>query len=135
MSKKRIVWVNGCFDVLHLGHLKLLEFAKKQGDLLYVGLDADYRITEAKGKDRPINNWETRCEIMKALRWVDKVSLFDTDYQLERLIEQYKPFTMVIGAEYKQKRIIGADFCEKITFFPRYENLSTTNFIQNINKN
>jgi rfaE bifunctional protein nucleotidyltransferase chain/domain len=125
MVKKKIVWVNGCFDIIHMGHLKLLEFAKKQGDLLYVGLDADYRITEAKGKDRPINNWETRCEIMKAIRWVDKVSMFDTDYQLERLIEKYKPFTMVIGAE----------FCEKITFFPRYDNLSTTNFIKNISKN
>jgi D-beta-D-heptose 7-phosphate kinase/D-beta-D-heptose 1-phosphate adenosyltransferase len=135
MSKKRIVWVNGCFDILHIGHLKLLEFAKKQGDLLYVGLDADHRIKEAKGDARPFNNWETRCEIMKAIRWVDKVSMFDTDYQLEKLIEKNKPFMMVIGAEYKEKRIIGAQFCEKITFFPRYDNLSTTNFIQNINKN
>jgi D-beta-D-heptose 7-phosphate kinase/D-beta-D-heptose 1-phosphate adenosyltransferase len=132
---KRIVWVNGCFDVLHLGHLKLLEFAKNQGDLLYVGLDADHRIKEAKGKDRPYNNWETRCEMMRAIRWVDDVSMFDTDYQLERLIEKYKPYTMVIGEEYKEKRIIGSQFCEKITFFPNYNNLSTTNFIENINKN
>jgi D-beta-D-heptose 7-phosphate kinase/D-beta-D-heptose 1-phosphate adenosyltransferase len=133
--KKRIVWVNGCFDILHLGHLKLLEFAKKQGDLLYVGLDSDYRITKAKGENRPVNNWETRLQIMKALRFVDKASMFDTDFQLERLIEEYSPYTMVLGDEYKEKRIIGAEFCEKITFFPRYENLSTTNFIQNISDN
>ena len=133
--KKRIVWVNGCFDVLHLGHLKLLEFAKKQGDLLYVGLDADHRITDSKGENRPVNNWETRLQIMKALRFVDKASMFDTDFQLERLIEEYSPYTMVLGDEYKDKRIIGAEFCEKITFFPRYENLSTTNFIQNISDN
>jgi len=133
--KKRIVWVNGCFDILHLGHLKLLEFAKKQGDLLYVGLDADHRITKAKGENRPVNNWETRLEIMKALRCVDKASMFDTDFQLERLIEEYSPYTMVLGDEYKDKRIIGAEFCEKITFFPRYENLSTTTFIQNISEN
>jgi D-beta-D-heptose 7-phosphate kinase/D-beta-D-heptose 1-phosphate adenosyltransferase len=131
---KKIVWVNGCFDILHLGHLKLLEFAKKQGDLLYVGLDADHRITAAKGKNRPVNNWETRFEIMKALRCVDEVSMFDTDYQLEKLIEQYTP-TMVIGDDYKGKPIIGAQFCEKIIFFPRYDNLSTTTFIQNISNN
>jgi D-beta-D-heptose 7-phosphate kinase/D-beta-D-heptose 1-phosphate adenosyltransferase len=133
--KKRIVWVNGCFDILHLGHLKLLEFAKKQGDLLYVGLDADHRITAAKGKNRPVNNWETRLEIIKALRCVDKASMFDTDFQLERLIEEYSPYTMVIGEEYNGKHIIGAQYCEKITFFPRYENLSTTNFIQTISEN
>jgi D-beta-D-heptose 7-phosphate kinase/D-beta-D-heptose 1-phosphate adenosyltransferase len=133
--KKKIVWVNGCFDVLHLGHLKLLEFAKKKGDLLYVGLDSDHRITHAKGKGRPYNNWETRCEMMKAIRWVDEVSIFDTDYQLERLIEKHNPYTMVIGEEYEDKRIIGAEFCQTITFFPRYNDLSTTNFINNINRN
>lgn len=133
--KKRVVWTNGCFDVLHRGHLKLLEFAKKQGDVLYVGLDADYRITQAKGEGRPYNNWETRCEIMKAIRWVDKVVMFDTDYQLEKLIEKYKPDVMVIGDEYQDKRIIGKEFCEKITFFPLFNGLSSTSIINNINAN
>lgn len=126
---KNKVWVNGCFDVLHDGHIKLLEFAKKQGDFLYVGLDSDYRITQSKGEGRPFNNWRKRVDMMQSIKYVDKVTLFDTDYQLERLIENYGPNVMVIGEEYREKRIIGAEFCEKITFFPRYKNLSSTNII------
>ena len=132
MNKK--VWVNGCFDILHAGHIKLLEFAKMQGDFLYVGLDSDYRITQSKGEGRPINDWKSRVTIMESIKYVDMVTFFDTDYQLERLIEEFKPNVMVIGEEYREKRIIGGEFCEKITYFPRYNNLSTTNLI-NIIKN
>ena len=132
MNKK--VWVNGCFDILHAGHIKLLEFAKMQGDFLYVGLDSDYRITKSKGEGRPVNDWRSRVTIMESIKYVDMVTFFDTDYQLERLIEEFKPNVMVIGEEYREKRIIGGEFCEKITYFPRYNNLSTTNLI-NIIKN
>jgi D-beta-D-heptose 7-phosphate kinase/D-beta-D-heptose 1-phosphate adenosyltransferase len=131
---KKLVWVNGCFDILHAGHIKLLEFAKNQGDFLYVGLDSDYRIKESKGEGRPVNNWMSRVTMMESIKYVDKVTLFDTEYQLERLIEEFKPNVMVIGEEYREKRIIGAEFCDKITFYPRYNNLSTTNLI-NIIKN
>jgi D-beta-D-heptose 7-phosphate kinase/D-beta-D-heptose 1-phosphate adenosyltransferase len=103
MQEPKIIWVNGCFDVLHLGHLKMLQFAAEQGDFLVVGLDSDYRISQSKGKDRPYNNWEIRVELMKSLKFVDKVTLFDTDYQLERLIEHFKPYMMVIGEEYRRK--------------------------------
>ncbi len=126
------IWVNGCFDILHFGHLELLRFASSLGDRLCVGIDSDVRIKSMKGNDRPINDQYFRKYMLESLRWVDKVYIFDTDYQLERYIESLKPSHMVIGEDYKDKRIIGAKFCEKITFIPRIGELSTTKIIKNI---
>lgn len=132
---KRIIFVSGHFDVIHIGHLKLLEFAKNKGDLLYVAMPSDYRITQEKGIKRPYNNWETRCEIMKAIRWVDKVVMFDTDYQLERLIEKYKPLLLVFGKDEEGKKVIGKNFSKGVEYFPVYDGLSSTSIIKKINMN
>lgn len=121
-----IIWVNGCFDLLHLGHIEMLKYAKNLGDLLYVGIDSDIRIKQMKGDDRPYNNEMTRLVLLESLKFVDKVMIYDTDYQLQEYIRQTSPFRMVIGEEYKGKNIIGSDFCENITFFPRIEPFSTT---------
>jgi D-beta-D-heptose 7-phosphate kinase/D-beta-D-heptose 1-phosphate adenosyltransferase len=127
-----IIWVNGCFDLLHLGHLSLLRYAKSKGDLLYVGLDSDARVRERKGTNRPINNEITRFAILSSIIFVDKVFIYDTDYQLESLIKEFSPKLMVIGREYEKKEIIGSKFCENITFFDTIEGLSTTNTINKI---
>lgn len=127
-----IVWVNGCFDLLHLGHLSLLRFAKSKGDLLYVGLDSDARVKQRKGESRPINNELTRFSILSSIIFVDKVFMYDTDYQLECLIKDFAPKVMVIGREYEGKRIIGHQFCDNVTFFDTMEGLSTTNTINKI---
>jgi D-beta-D-heptose 7-phosphate kinase/D-beta-D-heptose 1-phosphate adenosyltransferase len=127
-----IIWVNGCFDLLHLGHISLLKFAKSKGDLLYVGLDSDARVRERKGQNRPINNEMARFTILSSLIFVDKVFIYDTDYQLECLIEDFSPKMMVIGREYEGKRIIGQQFCETVTFFDIIDGLSTTNTINKI---
>lgn len=126
----RTVWVNGCFDVLHFGHLELLKFASSLGDRLCVGIDSDIRVKQLKGEDRPINDQYFRRYLLESLVWVDKVYVFDTDYQLEKYIESLKPSHMVIGEEYREKRIIGKEFCEKITFIPRIGDFSTTNIIK-----
>jgi D-beta-D-heptose 7-phosphate kinase/D-beta-D-heptose 1-phosphate adenosyltransferase len=126
--------VNGCFDILHKGHLDLLEFAAKQGDNLTVLIDADYRITNNKGKDRPYNDHYFRKKILESLKFVNKVVIFETDYQLEQYILQLKPCIMVKGEEYINKKIIGAEHCEDIIFFPILEGYSSTKLIKQITK-
>ena len=126
----RIIWVNGCFDILHLGHIELLKFAKSRGGLVYVGIDSDARIRQNKGEQRPIQDEKTRYTILSNLKMVDKVCIFDTDYQLERLIADYNVVEIVIGDDYMGKNIIGSQFCEHITFFPRINEYSTTKIVQ-----
>jgi D-beta-D-heptose 7-phosphate kinase/D-beta-D-heptose 1-phosphate adenosyltransferase len=128
----RIVWVNGCFDTLHLGHIELLKFAKSRGDYLFVGIDSDARIRQKKGEQRPIQDEKTRFTILSNLKVVDNVCIFDTDYQLERLIADYNVVEIVIGDDYKDKTIIGSQYCENITFFPRIEQYSTTKIVEKI---
>jgi len=125
-----VVWVNGCFDLLHLGHIEMLKYARSLGDALHVGIDSDIRIQEYKGCTRPYQNQETRLSVLKSLSFVDKVSIFDTSWQLSEYIRQAEPKFIVIGEEYKGKTIIGREYPEKIIFFPRIEGYSTTSIIE-----
>lgn len=134
MADTNIVWVNGCFDLLHLGHIIMLKYARSLGDSLYVGIDSDVRIMENKGRDRPIHNQLTRMTLLESIKYVDKVFIFDTSHQLSEYIRQIQPKYMVIGEEYKNKKIIGGEYCEKISFFPRIEEFSTTSIIDKIKK-
>jgi D-beta-D-heptose 7-phosphate kinase/D-beta-D-heptose 1-phosphate adenosyltransferase len=127
-----IIWVNGCFDCLHLGHIELLKFAKSQIGQVYVGIDSDARIRLSKGQGRPYQDENTRYAVLESLKYVDKVMIFDTSYQLESLVEKFKPKMIVIGEEYKNKTIIGSKFCKEIKFFPRIEAYSTTNTLKKI---
>ena len=127
----KIVWVNGCFDILHQGHLELLKYAASLGDKLCVGIDSDVRVSASKGKDRPVNNQTFRKNLLEALVYVDKVYIFDTDYQLSQYIKQLSPH-MVIGDDYVGKKVIGAEFAEKVTFFHRIEGFSTTETIKKL---
>jgi len=125
--------VNGSFDVIHLGHIRLLQYAKSfPNAYVYVLVDTDRRIRELKGNDRPINTKYERVILLSELKSVDQVNTFDTDEELVNLIREYEPDIMIKGSDYKNKPIIGAEFCKEIKFYDRLEQYSTTNKIQDI---
>jgi len=127
------VVVNGTFDIIHLGHLRLLEYARSlPNSYVLVLADSDRRIKQLKGNDRPINNEYERCSLLFALKSVDRVETFDSDEELIKLIKDFEPDVMVKGSDYRGKPIIGAEYCKEIKFYDRLGNYSTTNKIQDI---
>jgi D-beta-D-heptose 7-phosphate kinase/D-beta-D-heptose 1-phosphate adenosyltransferase len=123
------IWVNGCFDVLHVGHIELLRYAKNLGDKLVIGVDTDDRIKSSKGELRPINTLSDRITMLKAIRWVDEVTHFNSDKELIEKIKSYNSDIMVVGSDYKNKNIIGSDLVKQVLYFDRIGNYSTTNII------
>ena len=127
------VVVNGSFDVLHLGHLKLLEHARSYtNSVVLVLTDSDRRIKELKGSARPVNTEFERVEFLKSLKYVDRVEVFDSNEELATLIKNFSPDVMVKGSDYRGKEIIGEQYCKDIYFYDRYLDYSTTKKIQDI---
>ena len=126
------VVVNGTFDVLHLGHLKLLEYTRELGSYTLVLIDSDRRVKELKGSTRPINTQEERAEMLRAIKYVDEVKVFDSDQELRDLIREYAPDIMVKGSDYQGKSIIGAEYCKRIEFYEYIKGYSTTEKISSI---
>lgn len=122
------VWVNGSFDVLHIGHIRLLEFAAKHGTVR-VGIDTDERIRSFKGSSRPYNNLQDRMDFIRAIKYVDSVISFGTNKELEDAISKWNTEIMVIGDDYTNKKIIGSQIPERIIFFDRVPNKSTTEIL------
>ena len=105
---KKIVFTNGCFDILHLGHVRYLEKAKSLGDVLVVGLNSDASVRKLKGPGRPVNSVRDRAGVLKALKTVDYVTIFSDPTPL-RLICKVRPDFLVKGGDWKTKDIVGAD--------------------------
>ncbi len=124
------VFVNGAFDVLHSGHLDLLDFAGMLGGHLLVAIDTDARIEYNKGIGRPFNPLSIRKHIMSMLKPVNSVRVFDTDEELIELIRQYQPDVMVKGSDWKGKTILGEEYCKEIVFYERTNGQSTTKAIE-----
>lgn len=127
---KKVI-VNGTFDILHRGHLEMLQFAKDQGDYLLVCIDTDRRVRELKGQNRPINNQDDRKFMLYNLRSVDSVMLFDSKEELVNIIKEYNPDIMVKGSDYRGRSIVGEQNVPKVIFYDRTEH-STTKTIQDI---
>jgi len=106
-----LVFTNGCFDVLHVGHIRLLEAASKLGDRLIVGLNSDESVRRLKGPSRPVVTLEERAETLAALRWVDRVVAFDADTPLA-LISLVVPDVLVKGGDWSPDRVVGLDVVE-----------------------
>ena len=121
--------VNGTFDVIHPGHLALLNYAKSLGDFLIVAIDSDERVTQLKGINRPINNQEERKLLLENLRPVDQVRIFNSDAELISIIKQCD--TMVKGSDYRGRSAIGESNCH-VVYFERNNEYSSTAKIQDI---
>jgi len=130
---KKIVFTNGCFDILHVGHVKYLEEAKSFGDVLILGLNSDKSVTVLKGEGRPINPQLDRAYILAALEPVDYVVIFseDTPYDLIKLI---KPHTLVKGGDYEGKEVVGQDLADELKLVQFVDGKSTTKTIERILK-
>ncbi len=126
------IWVNGTFDVMHIGHIKLLEHANSLG-IVRVGLDTDERIKEKKGLNRPVNTLQDRIDFMESIKYVDSVVSFGSNEELEKRIEEWGADVMVIGDDYKYHEIIGSQLVERISFFDKIENKSTTKILKHEN--
>lgn len=135
---QRVVFTNGCFDLLHAGHIKLLHSAAKQGDRLVVGLNSDASVGRLKGKDRPILNQQDRAAILAALEYVDMVVIFHEDTPLN-LIESLRPNVLVKGADYSKEKVVGYQLVEswggKVVLVPLATGSSTTRIVKSIQKN
>ena len=126
---KKIV-VNGTFDVIHPGHLALLNYAKSLGDFLVVAIDADARVKQLKGPKRPINNQEERKLLLENLKAVDQVIIFNSSDELVDIIRSCS--IMVKGSDYRGKSVLGEANCEQVIYFERLDEYSSTKKIQSI---
>lgn len=132
-QNKKIVFTNGCFDILHLGHILLFRKARSAGDFLVVGLNTDSSVRRLKGPKRPVVDERSRLKVLSELESVDFVTLFDEDTPYE-LIKELKPNFLVKGGDYRLNEIVGRNLVEKVIRFPVVEGYSTTALIKKIVK-
>lgn len=124
------VFINGTFDIIHPGHLAMINFAKSLGEFLFIGIDSDVRVKQLKGSSRPINDQHTRKLLLENLKAVDQVQIFGTDQELIDMIKQCD--IMVKGSDYKDRPVIGREVCKELVFFDRLNDYSSTKTIESI---
>ena len=136
-NKVKIAFTNGCFDILHLGHLEILTKSKEFGDRLIVAVNSDESVRKLKGKERPVNDFQTRSNMLASFSFVDYVVEFSDDTP-KKLIQIIKPDFLIKGGDYKKKDIVGNDIVSsyggETIIIPLIDGLSTTNTINKLNK-
>ena len=134
---KKIVFTNGCFDIIHVGHIRYLSKAKELGDILIIGLNSDESIKKLKGEDRPVNCFEDRAILLSSLRFVDSVIMFE-EQTPENLIKDIVPDVLVKGGDYNIEDIVGYQIViqngGQVKTLSFYDGYSSTNYIHKINK-
>ena len=137
VERKKIVFTNGCFDLLHVGHIRYLAQAKKLGDFLIIGLNSDSSVKELKGKDRPINSFDDRATLLSAIESVDLVIMFE-EQTPENLIKDIVPDILVKGGDYNIEDIVGYQTVMQnggqVKTLSFYDGYSSTNYINKIKK-
>jgi D-beta-D-heptose 7-phosphate kinase/D-beta-D-heptose 1-phosphate adenosyltransferase len=128
----KTIWTNGCFDILHRGHFEIFKFAKSLGTFLIVGIDSDEKVKKDKGDLRPFNCLEDRVFALESIRYIDKVVVFSSALELSNLIKSTEPDIMVIGSDWKGKKVIGQQYAGELAFFDRIGNYSTTKILGDI---
>jgi D-beta-D-heptose 7-phosphate kinase/D-beta-D-heptose 1-phosphate adenosyltransferase len=129
MEKKKKIWCNGCFDILHPGHVRLLNFAKSQGNYLVVGIDSDARVKANKGSDRPINSEQDRKFMLENIKCVDEVVIFGSDEELKNSIQLSGAEFMVLGNDYDIDQVIRPESFP-VKFFTKIEGYSSSNILK-----
>jgi len=125
------IFVNGTFDVLHPGHLDLLNYAKSLGDFLLVAIDSDSRVASKKGADRPFNPQYNRQKLLENLKAVDEVVVFDNDQELTQTVKILRPDIMVVGSDYQDKTVIGSEYARQLRFYTRSTPFSSSQVLEN----
>ena len=125
------IFVNGTFDVLHPGHLDLLNYAKSLGDFLLVAIDSDHRVASKKGLDRPFNPEYNRIKLLENLRAVDAVTLFNSDQELTQIVKEFRPDIMIVGSDYIDKTVIGSEYAQQLRFYTRLTPYSSSQILDN----
>ncbi len=127
---QQVGFVNGCFDILHVGHIEMLRYAKSLCDHLIVAIDTDDRVKQSKGPTRPFNPCSDRKHMLMALKVVDEVTVFSTDEELVSLVRHYKPDIMVVGSDWENKKVIGSEHAKELKFYRKIDGYSTTKILE-----
>jgi len=132
---RKIVFTNGCFDILHVGHVEYLRKARSLGDILVVGLNSDSSVHKIKGKDRPVNRENDRAKVLSALYFVDYIVMFNEETP-EKLIRQLRPDVLAKGGDWKTKDIVGGDFVAslggRVVSIPFVKGYSSSSIIERL---
>ena len=128
MSIKKI-WTNGCYDILHVGHIALFEYAKSLGDQLIVGIDSDKRVKQLKGEDRPFNCENDRKKMLESIKYIDKVFIFDSKEQMCNIVRYNFIDAIVVGDEYRNGAVTASNLVEEVIYFPKIKGYSTTSIL------
>ena len=126
------VWTNGCFDILHPGHMQLFKIAKSLGDRLIVGIDEDHKVSIDKGSNRPINSFSFRKSMLESNKYIDVIFSFGSKKELESLIQLYSPDILVVGGDWRNGDVVGKQYAKEVRFLDRICEYSTTKIITDI---
>jgi len=127
------VWINGTFDVLTFAHFEMIKYARTFGGFLMMAVDSDQRVKFMKGIDRPYHNEKERVSNLMSVKGVGMVQIFNSDEELENMVNKFQPDVMIVGSDWEGKKIIGGEYAKEIKYFQRIQGYSSTEILNNGN--